>query len=611
MIFNSLGFLIFFPIVILIYYVVPKAFQNLWLLFSSYWFYMSWNPVYGLLLLGVTVITYIAGLILGRGSYATWADPDERGRISADFESKVSKKHRNVVEKNISRKERTKRAVLFLALILVFSVLCFYKYSDFAITNLTEVFRHLGISIELRHFDVVMPAGISFFIFQAAGYLIDVYREEIPSEKNFLRYALFISFFPTILAGPIGRAPSLLPQYCKPRDFDFGRASSGFLLMLWGFFLKLVIADRAAILVNYVYANYHELYGWTIVLATMIYAVEIYCDFYGYSIIATGAANMLGIRLMKNFDCPYFSVSVQDFWRRWHISLSSWFRDYLYFPLGGSRCSFLRRYFNVLVVFIVSGLWHGSQWSYIIWGGLNGLYQIIGGILLPVRTLFLRIFGFDKNVLSLKKNPAMSGSMKIYTSIAPITSVVTPWEKSVVDQNRERFDEIEEYDADGGMPWMSEEARRGHLRTGLFGMRIGEGKMTLKSFSMCILKLVRIFITFILIDFAWLFFRAAGLKDALMMIDRVRFNFDAGTLSFSEIYSLGLDARNFWLLIICCLVLLLSDYVKYHGGNMRKWILEKPMLVKDVIIAAAIVFVLIFGIWGNSYDASSFIYFQY
>lgn len=620
MIFNSLGFLVFFPIVILLYYVVPKAIQNLWLLFASYFFYMSWNPMYGLLLFGITFLTYLAGLIIGRGSHATWRDPDEWGRISADFESKVSKYHRNIKIDAVSKKEKAKRGVLVIILYLIFGILCFYKYTGFLFSNITALLGYFGIELQLEPFSVVMPVGISFFTFQAAGYLIDVYREEIPSEKNFLRYALFVSFFPSILAGPIGRAPSLIPQYGRPREFEWSHVCSGFMLMLWGFFLKLVIADRAAILVNHVYGNYHDLRGYAIVIATVIYAAEIYCDFYGYSIIAIGAAEMLGIRFMENFDCPYFSVSVQDFWRRWHISLSGWFRDYLYFPLGGSRCNFLRRYFNVMVVFVVSGLWHGSQWSYIAWGGLNGLYQIIGNILMPIRTLFLRIFGFDKNVLSLKKNPAMAGSMKIYTSIEPTTDVVTPWEK-IAEKKEDREDKEDSSSKDsfraslkmssGVASWQTEEAIRGHLRTGIFGIRMGEGKVTFKSIRMSVLKLLRMIITFLLIDFAWLFFRAAGIRDAIQMIQRVKSDFGMAELSLSKVYELGLNERNFWLLMICIVILLLSDYVKYHGGNLRKWILQRPVILREIIIALGILFILIFGIWGNSYDASSFIYFQY
>ncbi|SEA39771.1 D-alanyl-lipoteichoic acid acyltransferase DltB, MBOAT superfamily [Oribacterium sp. KHPX15] len=525
MVFNSLGFLVFFPIVLIIYYIVPKGVQNFWLLLSSYWFYMSWNPRYGLLLLIFTIFTYICGLVLGKDSGAARANPGEIG---------VTEVGHGMKGVNSKRKR-----ILAFSLFVVFGLLAFFKYTNFLLDNVSGLLARLSVNLSVNHLSIVMPVGISFFLFQSAGYLIDVYRKEIPAEKNFINYALFVSFFPSILSGPIGRAPALLPQYLKPRSFDWDSVSEGFLLMLWGFFLKLVIADRAAILVNNVYAGYHNIYGSAIVAATVIYGIEIYCDFCGYSTIATGAAKMLGVRLMDNFNCPYFSVSVQDFWRRWHISLSSWFRDYLYFPLGGSRCNIFRRYFNIMVVFIVSGLWHGSQWSYIVWGALNGIYQIIGSLLLPIRIKVLGLFGFDKDVLDPNKNPAF------------------------ID------------------------------------------------FKMTLLKLIRILITFCLIDFAWLFFRAAGLRDAVMMLQQIRCNFGASQFSLQYLYSLGLDMKNFLLLIFATVILFIGDFVKYRGGSVGKWVLQRPMILRELIIALFILFILIFGIWGNAYNASSFIYFQY
>ncbi len=613
MIFNSLEFLVFFPIVLLIYYIVPKQIQNFWLLLASYCFYGSWGLKYAGLLFLITLLTYIAGLVVGHRSRAVRIDPLADREIEADFSSRVSKKHRNKTSKTLSKEDQRKRLYLALFLCVLFGVLCFYKYTGFLLSNVSALMMRLGVGFTVSAPSLMVPVGMSFFVFQAAGYLIDVYREEMPPESDLLRLALFISFFPSLLSGPIGRAPDLIPQYKRTRSFEWDRFCEGALTMLWGYFMKLVIADRAAILVNFVYGNYHELYGWTIVLATVIYAVEIYCDFCGYSTIATGAAKILGIKLMENFDCPYFSVSVQDFWRRWHISLSSWFRDYLYFPLGGSRCNFIRRYFNILVVFIVSGLWHGSQWSYIVWGALNGLYQIIGNILMPVRTLILGIFGFDKDVLNLKKNPAMAGSMKVYDSQAPAADFLTPWENSIMKKkldeenlSRRLFYESAVVSSEPG-----EGDDNDGRRTGLFGMSKSEREYDLSDLKMGILKLVRIMITFALIDFSWLFFRAAGLRDAVLMIKRVLGDFYQGAFSLTDLYNLGLDMKNFWLLIICCIILMMSDYVKYHGGNLSRWILKRPMVIREFIIAAAILFVLIFGIWGNSYDASSFIYFQY
>ena len=603
MVFNSLGFLIFFPIVLVIYYIVPKGLQNFWLLLSSYWFYMSWNPKYGLLLLLFTVFTYICGLLLGKDSGATQVNPGESGEIEADARSGAGNNSGNTDRGTIGSQSRMKtgssteaginsgntdrgtigsrsrmktgssaeagrkpenlkkKGILTFSLIVVFGLLAFFKYTNFLLDNVSGLLARFSVNLPVNHLDIVMPVGISFFLFQSAGYLIDIYREKIPAEKNFINYALFVSFFPSILSGPIGRAPSLLPQYLKPRSFDWDRVSEGFLLMLWGFFLKLVIADRAAIFVNNVYAGYHDIYGSAIVAATVIYAVEIYCDFCGYSTIAIGAAKMLGIRLMDNFNCPYFSVSVQDFWRRWHISLSSWFRDYLYFPLGGNRCNALRRYLNIMVVFIVSGLWHGSQWSYIVWGALNGIYQIVGSLLLPVRTRVLGIFGFDREVLDLKKNPAMGGSVRLAAKKVTATS--------------------------------------------------GIAKPGLVDPGMTALKLLRIFITFCLIDFAWLFFRAAGLRDAVLMLKQIFCNFGASQFSPEYLYSFGLDMKNFLLLIISTGILFIADLIKYHGGDPGRWVLQRPMILRELILALFILVILIFGIWGNAYNASSFIYFQY
>jgi len=577
MVFNSLGFLIFFPIVLVIYYIVPKGLQNFWLLLSSYWFYMSWNPKYGLLLLLFTVFTYICGLLLGKDSGATQVNPGESGEIEADARSGAVNNSGNTDRGTIGSRSRMKtgssaeagrkpenlkkKGILTFSLIVVFGLLAFFKYTNFLLDNVSGLLARFSVNLPVNHLDIVMPVGISFFLFQSAGYLIDIYREKIPAEKNFINYALFVSFFPSILSGPIGRAPSLLPQYLKPRSFDWDRVSEGFLLMLWGFFLKLVIADRAAIFVNNVYAGYHDIYGSAIVAATVIYAVEIYCDFCGYSTIAIGAAKMLGIRLMDNFNCPYFSVSVQDFWRRWHISLSSWFRDYLYFPLGGNRCNALRRYLNIMVVFIVSGLWHGSQWSYIVWGALNGIYQIMGSLLLPVRTRVLGIFGFDREVLDLKKNPAMGGSVRLAAKKVTATS--------------------------------------------------GIAKPGLVDPGMTALKLLRIFITFCLIDFAWLFFRAAGLRDAVLMLKQIFCNFGASQFSPEYLYSFGLDMKNFLLLIISTGILFIADLIKYHGGDPGRWVLQRPMILRELILALFILVILIFGIWGNAYNASSFIYFQY
>ncbi len=279
----------------------------------------------------------------------------------------------NRVNKIEDKKKSTrwKRICVELSFIINLSILFLFKYFDFAIDNINKVLGHLNMQLLNPSFDVVLPVGISFYIFQALSYTVDVYREDVKAEKNFLRYALFVSFFPQLVAGPIERSKKLLEQMYEKHYFDGQRVKDGLLLMIWGGFQKIVIADRVAIVVDTVFNNYPQYGGMYIVVAAILFAFQIYCDFSGYSIIAMGAAKVMGFRLMENFNCPYFSKSVAEFWRRWHISLSTWFRDYLYIPLGGNRKGNLRKYINLMIVFIVSGLWHGASWSFIVWGALN------------------------------------------------------------------------------------------------------------------------------------------------------------------------------------------------------------------------------------------------
>lgn len=371
MLFNSINFLIFFPIVVLLYFMIPMNFKTIWLLCASYFFYMCWNPKYALLMLTSTVITYISGLLIDKYSH-------------------------------IEGKTKYKKIFVFLCFLSNLLILFFFKYFDFVIMNLNFILKHLNFSLINPSFDIVLPVGISFYTFQALGYTIDVYREEIYAERNFFKYALFVSFFPQLVAGPIERSKNLLVQLSTPKKFDYDNAKNGLLIMLWGFFLKLVIADRAAILVNRVYNNYLDYSGSALLVATFFFSIQIYCDFYSYSEIARGAAQVMGFRLMKNFDSPYFSKSIAEFWRKWHISLSTWFRDYLYIPLGGSRVTPWKRYRNILIVFTVSGLWHGAQWSFIFWGMLHGAYQVIGYMTQNIRSHFKEYFHIKTTVFSYR-----------------------------------------------------------------------------------------------------------------------------------------------------------------------------------------------------------------
>jgi len=344
MLFNSYNFLIFFPIVTLIYFLIPHKIRYIWLLITSYYFYMCWNAKYALILLFSTLVTYISGLLISKAN--------------------------NIKDKDEATE--WKKTYVAISFIINLSILFWFKYLDFVVENINSVLSCFNIQIlNNQSFDIVLPVGISFYIFQALSYTMDVYRGEIVAEKNFLKYALFVSFFPQLVAGPIERSKNLLKQIHERHYFDAQRVKDGLLLMIWGGFQKIVVADRVAIVVDTIFNNFPTYGGMYIVVGAVLFAVQIYCDFSGYSIIAIGSAKVMGFELMENFNAPYFSTSVSEFWRRWHISLSSWFRDYLYIPLGGNRKGKLRKYINLMIVFIVSGLWHGAEWSFIIWGALN------------------------------------------------------------------------------------------------------------------------------------------------------------------------------------------------------------------------------------------------
>ena len=370
MLFNSLDFLIFFPVVVLIYFIIPRKIRYIWLLVASYYFYMCWNTKYALLIGISTLITYISGLIIGK-----------------------------------CQKGWSKKLVVALSFISNLGILVFYKYFDFILENINVVLGKCDMQLVSNPFDIILPVGISFYTFQALSYTVDVYRKEIEPEKNPLKYALFVSFFPQLVAGPIERSKNLLNQMKNIENikiWNYDRVANGFILMVFGMFQKMVIADRVSIFVDTVYNNLHAVGTMETVFAAIGFSIQIYCDFAAYSTIAIGAAKVMGFELMENFDTPYFAASIKEFWRRWHISLSSWFKDYLYIPLGGNRKGKIRKYFNLMVTFLVSGLWHGASWNYVIWGGLHGIYQVFGEILAPVRKKLVKVFKVNDGVFSYK-----------------------------------------------------------------------------------------------------------------------------------------------------------------------------------------------------------------
>ena len=348
MLFNSFEFLIFFPVVTLLYFVLPGKVRWIWLLIMSYFFYMNWNAEYALLMLVSTAVTFLCSrVIVG------------------------------------TQDKRLRRGTLIAGLVINLGMLGYFKYTGMLLDVFNRVCGFLGLAVQTPKVSILLPVGISFYIFQALSYMIDVYKGKVKPERNFFKYALFVSFFPQLVAGPIERSGRLLKQVAVPHDFDAKRVRDGLLIMMLGFFEKVVIADRACMYVDVIFRDWINASGAQIALATGVFMVQDLCDFAGYSYIAIGAAKVLGIDLMTNFRQPYFAHSVQNFWARWHISLSTWFRDYIYFPMGAGRGSKLRRSFNIMTVYTISGLWHGAALKYVAWGMLNGALQVVE-TLLPV-----------------------------------------------------------------------------------------------------------------------------------------------------------------------------------------------------------------------------------
>lgn len=503
--FCSIKFFLFLPIVTLLFYVIPNNtrinYRSIWLLITSYFFYMSWNPKYAVLILFSTVVTFYCGIVIDRVNNT----------------------------ESINEKVRTlkKRACLVTCIAINLSILLLFKYGNFILYNVSFVLNNIGITSSSPTIDLLLPVGISFYTFQALGYTIDVYRQDIRAEKNFIQYALFVSFFPQLVAGPIERSGNLIKQLREPHQFDGDKVRDGLILMLYGYFMKLVIADRIAIFVDTVYADYTTYRGWYLIVATVLFGIQIYCDFNGYTLIARGAAKIMGFELMENFDAPYFASTVSEFWKKWHISLTSWFRDYLYIPLGGNRCGRLRKYINIIIVFGISGLWHGANWTFVVWGLLNGVYQIIGSILKPIK---------DQIISNLRLNRDSLGH-----------------------------------------------------------------------------RLLQVIVTFILVDFSWLFFRAKSISDALKIVKSIFHSNNFWVLVDHEsLFKCGLDRYDFGVLIVSIAVLAFFDLLKVYRISITRDILYKQDLwFRWSAYIAGFLFVLIFGVWGSKYVNTAFLYFQF
>lgn len=481
--FTSLKYILFLIAIAVFCYKLKPKLRNTLLLAASLAFYAIYGAENLPYLLASTVLTYAAALLIEHELFGK------------------------------------RKLWLVLALILNLGMLFVFKYFNFfaglAFTGLAS----LGFTVNDTTLKLLLPIGISFFVFQTTGYLMDVYRAKLKAERNFIDYALFASYFPGIVSGPIQRAGDMLPQYKAPTKFDWVNIRAGSLQFLWGAFKKMVIADRIAVLVNSAYADPSASTGFQLFVAALCYSVQIYCDFSAYSDMAIGSSRMMGIKLMKNFDRPYEAVSLQDFWRRWHISLSTWFRDYLYFPLGGNRRSKVRGYLNIIIVFLVSGLWHGAALTFIIWGFLHGVYQVLGKVFQPHR---------DK------------------------------------------------------------------IREGLHISR--DSKM---------LDVFRRLCTFALVTFAWIFFRAGSLKDALTVIGKI---FTQPT-PLGGVSALGLSYPALAVLLVAAIALFVTEWAESHFLISKKLCNSVvPRIAVYFILLAAI---LLFGHYGAGFDPMDFVYFKF
>ena len=498
--FDSFDFFVFFPIVLAIYFVVPKKVRTYWLLAASYFFYICWNPAFSILLLASTVTTFLCGF----------------------FIDVIRNKATNNSNKYI-------KLIIIACLIINLGILAFFKYTNFVLASINSVLVHMNISIAIKQLDILLPVGISFYTFRALSYIIDVYRKDVDVEKNFFRYALFVSFFPQILAGPIDKSKNFLPQLNNIENiklWNAKRIASGAILMVWGYFLKMVISDRISIIVDNVFSNYHMYGSVELFLAAIGFTIQIYTDFSSYSMLAIGAGKIMGFDVMENFNTPYFATNVRDFWSRWHISLSTWFRDYLYIPLGGNRKGKFRKELNIFIVFLVSGLWHGANWTFLIWGGIHGLFQIIGDISSP----------FKKKLVSLFK-----------------------------------------------------------IKTDTFSYR-----------------LLQTIITFLLVTFAWIFFKADSISQAGGYIGRMFTRHTPWVLFNGGLYELGLDRVEMNILLVGLVILILVSIVRYKKNQtLDAFLMSQNIWFEWVVIIGLILMIFVFGEYGAAFDAQQFIYFNF
>jgi alginate O-acetyltransferase complex protein AlgI len=498
MLFNSFNFLLFFPVVTILYFLLPHAARWFMLLAASCIFYMCFIPKYILILFFTIIIDYFAGILI-----------------------------------DSQTNSRKRKAWLITSLVANIGVLAVFKYFNFFISNIDGVAHFFGWNYSIPLLNIVLPIGLSFHTFQAMSYTIEVYRGNQKAERHFGIYALYVMYYPQLVAGPIERPQNLLWQFHKKHTFDYDRVTTGLRLMAWGLFKKVVVADRLSVFVNQAYDKPEHMQGITLLIATIFFSIQIYCDFSGYSDIARGASKVMGIELMHNFRQPYFSRSISEFWKRWHISLSSWFKDYLYIPLGGNRVSTVRLNANLFIVFLVSGLWHGASWTFIIWGAIHGCYLVFANATHRLRQRINTATGLTK------------------------------------------------------LP-------RVH-------------------------KISEVIIVFLLVSFAWIFFRAENLHAASLIIRKIfievpqyfyRF-FTDGSFLWLEPLVFGRDYHLAWfefaVVFAAIFLLFFADYL-HSVKAVTARIFAQPVTVRFSLYFGLVLMIILFGVYHTN---SEFIYFQF
>ncbi len=500
MLFNTLSFALFMTVIFLVYWILPHRFRWIVLLVANTYFYISFDVKYLVILLFTTVVSFAVGIAM-----------ENQG---------IHKK---------------KKILLSAGIVSVLVFLFVFKYLNFAIGSVETILKTFAIPVQETTLKLLMPAGISFYSFQMVGYLVDVYRGKIQAEHHFGKYAIFVSFFPNISSGPIERAGHFIPQIDAEKKFDYDGVVYGSRLLLWGMLKKAVFADKLAQYADIVFNNVYGFSGLSFVLATFFYTFQIYCDFSAYSDMAIGIAKMLGFELPMNFRSPYFATSITDFWSRWHISLSTWFRDYVYIPLGGNRVSKFRRNLNLLITFLVSGLWHGANWTFVLWGGIHGVCQVIEKTVKEFILAHGNKNEQDRVAVKERSKETLTNSNRVWQLVKTILSTV---------------------------------------------------------------------VTFCIVSYAWMFFRADSIADALHMTQ----NMFADLSLSNALMQMAMGYGTVLKILVAIVFIMVFDYFN-QKGDVLKWMSKLPVIVRWGIYVGAAIVVITLNLHGGV--SQQFIYFNF